>query len=264
MATLTRAPSLNGAMPPSTMARVPWDAIERVQVAALPSLVAMNAAYRRETGRNLDVTDSYRALDGYYGQVQTFLRRYRVQAIGSGTFGDVRWWQGRRYVRHSSAGAAAVPGTSNHGWGLALDFGPQSRGWVQRNGARFGWHWPTWARSGASYEPWHIEAGADVLLVTNPGPTVPTVPSTPTPAPITERDWLDMATKAEVTEAVREGNVPLVEAVHELTRFLKTRVNSNSGDTLAVARSIEGHLKTRLNSNSADTLNVAREIRDQG
>lgn len=103
-----------------------------------------------------------------------------------------------------------------------------------------------------------------VNRVSNPGTSTPAAPNTPTPAPITERDWLDMATKAEVTEAVREGNVPLVEAVHELTRYLKTRVNSNSGDTLAVARSIETHLKTRLNSNSADTLNVAREIRDQG
>lgn len=53
-------------------------------------------------------------------QKRFFFQRYRLQASGSGPFGDVRWYNGRRYVRFTGA-AAAIPGTSNHGLGLAVD-----------------------------------------------------------------------------------------------------------------------------------------------
>lgn len=56
--------------------------------------------------------------------------------------------------------ATATPGTSVHGWALAIDQpGDKARQWIQRNGARYGWVWPEWAqRKGTkSYEPWHFE-----------------------------------------------------------------------------------------------------------
>ena len=60
---------------------------------------------------------------------------------------------------------AAVPGTSNHGWGVAIDFacGADSYGsaayqWLKTNGPRFGWNHPAWAEPGGSrQEPWHWE-----------------------------------------------------------------------------------------------------------
>lgn len=53
---------------------------------------------------------------------------------------------------------AATPGTSNHGWARAVDITPEGREWVQRNGERFGWIWPEWARPGGSKpEGWHFE-----------------------------------------------------------------------------------------------------------
>lgn len=52
---------------------------------------------------------------------------------------------------------AAEPGTSNHGWGRAVDLSPEGREWVQRNGERFGWVWPDWARPDRKNEPWHFE-----------------------------------------------------------------------------------------------------------
>lgn len=60
---------------------------------------------------------------------------------------------------------AAVPGTSNHGWGLAVDLcgglqtagSPQDR-WMHANAGRFGWAHPKWAEPGGSRpEPWHWE-----------------------------------------------------------------------------------------------------------
>ncbi|PPK64196.1 D-alanyl-D-alanine carboxypeptidase family protein [Actinokineospora auranticolor] len=65
----------------------------------------------------------------------------------------------------SKPALAAVPGTSNHGWGLAVDLcgGVQSHGtaeyaWMIANAPRFGWSNPPWARPGAGREePWHWE-----------------------------------------------------------------------------------------------------------
>jgi LAS superfamily LD-carboxypeptidase LdcB len=52
---------------------------------------------------------------------------------------------------YSQGGLAAVPGTSNHGWGLAVDVGEgEQRAWLARNAKRFGFE--TIAR-----EPWHWE-----------------------------------------------------------------------------------------------------------
>ncbi len=63
---------------------------------------------------------------------------------------------------------AAVPGTSNHGRGLAVDlcggaerFDGAAHRWLQANAGRFGWVHPAWARQGGRREePWHWEYGA--------------------------------------------------------------------------------------------------------
>lgn len=60
---------------------------------------------------------------------------------------------------------AAIPGTSNHGWGLAMDlcggiqsFGSSEYSWMLANAPRFGWSNPLWARRGnGREEPWHWE-----------------------------------------------------------------------------------------------------------
>lgn len=61
------------------------------------------------------------ALRSYETQRRIFTERYERRAWPyRGPFGDVRKWNGRRYVRVRGA-AAAVPGTSNHGSGDAVD-----------------------------------------------------------------------------------------------------------------------------------------------
>jgi LAS superfamily LD-carboxypeptidase LdcB len=60
---------------------------------------------------------------------------------------------------------AAVPGTSNHGWALAVDlcggiqsFGTAEYAWMVANAPAFGWSNPPWARPGQGREePWHWE-----------------------------------------------------------------------------------------------------------
>jgi hypothetical protein len=99
---------------------------------------AMAAAYRADTGDALCITDSYRPLS-----VQQQLRAEKPDL-------------------------AAVPGTSNHGWGLAVDMcepGTRAMGfttatyaWLKVNAFRFGWTHPGWADPGRGQEEsWHWE-----------------------------------------------------------------------------------------------------------
>jgi len=70
-------------------------------------------------------------------------------------------------LRARKPGLAAVPGTSNHGWGTAVDlcggiesFGTPQHEWLVVNGPMFGWYHPSWAQAGGSKpEPWHFEYG---------------------------------------------------------------------------------------------------------
>jgi hypothetical protein len=107
----------------------------RLRPDAAAAFNKMSQAYRQVFGTNICVTDSYRS---YTEQVKVFRQRPSL---------------------------AAVPGTSNHGWGLALDLGcgmQSSRSaqyrWMVNNAARFGWVHPTWA-SHDPFEPWHWEFG---------------------------------------------------------------------------------------------------------
>lgn len=60
---------------------------------------------------------------------------------------------------------AAPPGSSEHGWGLAVDlsWGVQSfqssrHVWMVANAGEYDWFLPDWAqRSGSRPEPWHWE-----------------------------------------------------------------------------------------------------------
>lgn len=104
---------------------------------AAASFVALDAFYRAETGEGLIecVTDSYRSYDA---QVD---------------------------VADRKPGLAAEPGTSEHGWGRAVDIGCGANSfdgrlytWLDDNAGDFGWVNPGWARPGGSTpEPWHWE-----------------------------------------------------------------------------------------------------------
>jgi hypothetical protein len=104
---------------------------------AAAGYAAMGEAYEAEFGTGLCITDSYRSLAG---QVDAFSRKPAL---------------------------AAVPGTSNHGWALAVDLcggvhrgGSEQWRWMTANAGRFGFVQPAWAAPGGEKpEPWHWEFG---------------------------------------------------------------------------------------------------------
>jgi LAS superfamily LD-carboxypeptidase LdcB len=98
---------------------------------------AMADAYRAAFDNPLCITDSYRSLSAQAGAFR------------------------------AKPGLAAVPGTSNHGWALAVDLcgginvaGTAQSAWMAANAGRFGFVQPDWARQGGEKpEPWHWEFG---------------------------------------------------------------------------------------------------------
>ena len=111
-------------------------------------------------------------------QVALFVARFWQQAVGVGRFADVRFWDGSawgygggtRWVRWSSEGTVAVPGTGNHekhrsndlGWPYNSDTWQHARAReiakrhnITCDGIGFGesWHWTFWGALGALGAP---------------------------------------------------------------------------------------------------------------
>ncbi|SNR34309.1 D-alanyl-D-alanine carboxypeptidase family protein [Blastococcus mobilis] len=124
----------NGLIPPSAMCPL-GAAGHRLRCDAAAAYRAMSVAYAGAFGTPLCITDSYRT---YASQVRLYGQKPAL---------------------------AAVPGTSNHGWGLAVDlcggierFGTPQYDWMKANAGRFGFLHPDWAEPGnGREEPWHWE-----------------------------------------------------------------------------------------------------------
>lgn len=99
----------------------------------------MSTAYRARFGAPISVTDSYR----------TFESQVRLRA--------------------AKPGLAAVPGTSNHGWGVAFDlgggiesFGTVEHEWMRTHAGEHGFIHPDWAQqNGSKPEAWHWQFAGD-------------------------------------------------------------------------------------------------------
>lgn len=126
----------NGTIPPTALCQIPGARGEVLRADAAASFAAMSAAYAAEHGgQGLCVTDAYRDLASQVA------------------------------VRASRPGLAAVPGTSKHGWGVAVDLcgGVQdasspASAWMRAHSGLYGWFHPAWAQvGGALPEAWHWE-----------------------------------------------------------------------------------------------------------
>lgn len=101
---------------------------------AAVAFAVMNAAYKHDTGKSLCLTDAYRSIG--------------VQ----------------KSARANKPGLAAIPGTSEHGWGIAIDFGCEGQqsgqgqqwNWLVAHSKQYGWENPQWAKT-SKFEPWHFE-----------------------------------------------------------------------------------------------------------
>lgn len=100
--------------------------------------------------------DTYRP---YEVQKRIFLDRYTTTWV---PFAETRVWSGQRFWKRPGTASAAVPGTSNHGLGLAVDVADVTVAgrytWLDQHAAAFGWSWELPA------EKWHLRyvAGDDI------------------------------------------------------------------------------------------------------
>ncbi|MGN6611447.1 MAG: D-alanyl-D-alanine carboxypeptidase family protein [Angustibacter sp.] len=125
----------NGQLPSSILCALPFAPGHKLRADAAVRLIRLNEVYKGRFGSDLCLTDSYRSLASQYS------------------------------VAARKPGLAARPGTSEHGWGLAIDVcggpdqvGSTRRAWFLENAPAFGWDNPDWARPGGSKpEPWHWE-----------------------------------------------------------------------------------------------------------
>lgn len=176
--------------------------------AADPFGALMWAAYR--DGVPLDATGIYRS---YGQQVTLFESRYspdisKALRKSDGTPLDARRYEGQTWYRFQGA-SAAVPGTSIHGWGMAVDFAmqadedpePESLNqstvtWLEAKALDYGWSWELVS------ELWHLR------VVTGDAVTVAvqdwiaagrpawgnSAPTPPVPDPTPEATLKDMPT----------------------------------------------------------------------
>ncbi|MBB5493045.1 MAG: D-alanyl-D-alanine carboxypeptidase family protein [Nocardiopsis sp. BM-2018] len=123
----------NGLLPQEALCEL-YDDGKFLRADAAVAFLELNVEYVERFGENMCITSAYRDLPN----------QHRV-------YGQV------------APGFAAVPGTSNHGLGQAIDLGcgiqdfrSERWNWMEENGARYDWIHPAWAKS-SPFEPWHWE-----------------------------------------------------------------------------------------------------------
>jgi D-alanyl-D-alanine carboxypeptidase len=125
----------NGQIPAADLCPI-WGAPgQLLRADAAAAFGKMSKAYAGQFGRPICVTDSYRS---FSQQVALYAAKPNL---------------------------AARPGTSNHGWGLAVDlcggvqsFGTVEHTWLFTHAPLYGWFHPSWAEpTGSRPEPWHWE-----------------------------------------------------------------------------------------------------------
>ncbi|MGW8567584.1 D-alanyl-D-alanine carboxypeptidase family protein [Isoptericola sp. NPDC055881] len=125
----------NGRIPSADLAELSFAPGETLRADAAEQLERLDVAYRARFGEHLEIRDSYRS---YESQVS---------------------------VKASRGYFAAVPGYSDHGWGIAVDlnggvqtYSSAQHRWLVENAPKFGWHNPGWAQAdGRKPEAWHWE-----------------------------------------------------------------------------------------------------------
>jgi hypothetical protein len=125
----------NGQIPAAGLCPLVGDPSQSLRPGAAAAFNAMSLAYQKDTGSPICITDSYRS---YAEQVS---------------------------VKASRGKWAAAPGTSEHGFGRAVDlcggiqdFSSPAHLWMKQNAPLYGWFHPSWAEpTGSLPEPWHWE-----------------------------------------------------------------------------------------------------------
>lgn len=120
--------------------------------------VAFNFMYdnAKKDGLELDNWGTYRT---YEKQVSMFLDRFSTSPTGRDPVITAQW-QGRTWWLKKGKSPCAVPGTSPHGWGMAIDvnYTEGRLDWLKTKCPLYGFGWETQDNS-KYWEPWHIVYG---------------------------------------------------------------------------------------------------------
>ena len=130
----------NGEVDESVLVPLSWNPRFLMQEDAAKMFELLNRDFKAESGYDLRITSTYRPLAVQY------------------------------QVKRESPSMTATPGTSNHGYGLAvdiaaaaspfIDFDSYEYQWMMENGHKYGWLHPWWAGPGGTMlETWHFEFG---------------------------------------------------------------------------------------------------------
>ncbi len=128
-----RPATKNGELPADSLCTL-FDGHTQMRADAAVALANLNEAYVAKFGSDMCLASGYRTLAQQY------------------------------VVKAEKGGLAVTPGTSNHGWGLAVDFCSRETSgarwaWLKENGPLYGFQNPSWAQygGGGPHEPWHWE-----------------------------------------------------------------------------------------------------------
>jgi len=227
--------ALNGLLPDSALVAVAGCPGARMTPATAASWAAIRAEVFALHGWTPQLTgplDAYRPLSGeYYCQTETFLRRYSPTWLAGRSS---KTWQGRTYWLRPGQAMAAVPGTSNHGWGTTADVAnlggfagaryrqfaavAKRHGWSNAEGRRVleAWHWSNVSATSIS----NPISGTGGVSAGSPGTT---------PTPLDPED--DMPTSEEIATAVWShalGPIDGLDAQAAWIHLLATRLQGAS------------------------------------
>lgn len=138
----------------------PGRAAGRLHRQCARSWAALAAAVAQRFAETLTVTSSADAYRSYAVQESTFRARYTTTYLPGRPY---KTWNGQRWYQKPGTAMAATPGTSNHGWGLAVDACYWRNGtvvgitantacfnWLLANAHLYGFSWEVQS------EPWHL------------------------------------------------------------------------------------------------------------
>lgn len=153
-----RPAGANGNLPPDKLKRTSIGI--KLEAEAADAWDRLVAAARADGVPDIGATDGYRS---YETQQRIFDWDLYVATGGSRT--DVKPNKNAKRKKVGSNGTVAVafPGTSNHGWGRAVDAsGKKFKKWLKINGWKYGWSWYEGKSVG---EDWHFTYTTDTALL---------------------------------------------------------------------------------------------------
>lgn len=184
----------NGEIPASYLEIVPMAGPDaQVQKEYARCLKALIHDCKAATGLDLSHVGDYRDIQE---QINLLIARYNIVACPAGQ----RYWNGKCWAKKPNVAVVATPGTSDHGWGLALDgcwwlTGPDGKGkavgiaglsdgwaWIRTNLTRYGLCW-AWDEMDEEPWHWHLYAMNTAAVLAYEAGQLPPPPPPPTPAP---------------------------------------------------------------------------------